>query len=180
MPSKHTPNYGLNQWEKTDQVLMEDFNADNAATDKALKAEADARTALASQVALKADKTALTAETTARTTAVNTINTNLAKKGNCEIWTGSYTGSGNYGPSAPCKVTLSRAASFVLVYSSSPMGLLFLPGEGAYGVQLLSAAGAVTVSWSGTTVSWQSVNGPGIQMSEKNVKYSVVAFCKVA
>ena len=25
-----TPNYQLNQWEKTDQIRMEDFNADNA------------------------------------------------------------------------------------------------------------------------------------------------------
>ena len=36
-----TANYGLNQWVKTDPVLMEDFNADNAAIDAALKALAD-------------------------------------------------------------------------------------------------------------------------------------------
>ena len=48
MPSNHTTNYQLSQWAKSDQVLMEDFNADNAKIDAALKAEADARTALAS------------------------------------------------------------------------------------------------------------------------------------
>lgn len=33
-----TSNYQLNQWEKTDRILMEDFNADNAKVDAALKA----------------------------------------------------------------------------------------------------------------------------------------------
>ena len=36
MPSNHTPNYALNQWERDDRVLMEDFNADNAKIDAAL------------------------------------------------------------------------------------------------------------------------------------------------
>ena len=33
-----TGNYQLNQWEKTDRIQMEDFNADNAKTDQALAA----------------------------------------------------------------------------------------------------------------------------------------------
>lgn len=36
MSSNHTKNYSLCQWEKTDKVLMEDFNADNARIDVAL------------------------------------------------------------------------------------------------------------------------------------------------
>ena len=35
---KQTSNYQLNQWEKTDRMLMEDFNGDNAKVDAALKA----------------------------------------------------------------------------------------------------------------------------------------------
>ena len=35
---KQTSNYQLNQWEKTDRILMEDFNGDNAKVDAALKA----------------------------------------------------------------------------------------------------------------------------------------------
>ena len=38
MPSNHTPNYQLSQWEKSDKVLMEDFNADNAKIDAAIQA----------------------------------------------------------------------------------------------------------------------------------------------
>ncbi len=65
MASDHTPNYGLNQWELTDKVVMKDFNADNAAIDAAIKAEADARAAadgaINTALGKKADKTALTA-----------------------------------------------------------------------------------------------------------------------
>ena len=37
-----TTNYQLNQWAKADRVMMDDFNADNAKIDAALKANADA------------------------------------------------------------------------------------------------------------------------------------------
>lgn len=40
-----TANFQLNQWEKTDRIMMEDFNRDNAAIDAALKSSADAITA---------------------------------------------------------------------------------------------------------------------------------------
>ena len=38
MANNHTPNYGLNQWERSDKVIMEEFNADNAAIDAAIHA----------------------------------------------------------------------------------------------------------------------------------------------
>lgn len=37
-----TANFQLTQWEKTDRIMMEDFNRDNAAIDTALKGSADA------------------------------------------------------------------------------------------------------------------------------------------
>ena len=36
MASQQTPNYNLNQWEKTDRILMDDFNSDNEKIDTAL------------------------------------------------------------------------------------------------------------------------------------------------
>ena len=45
----YTENYQLNQWEQSDRVLMEDFNADNAKLDAALKANADAVTELSNR-----------------------------------------------------------------------------------------------------------------------------------
>ena len=43
-----TANFQLNQWEATDRILREDFNADNAKLDAALEANADAIAAEAS------------------------------------------------------------------------------------------------------------------------------------
>lgn len=41
MASNYTENYGLCQWEATDQVLRTEFNKDNAKVDEALKGTAD-------------------------------------------------------------------------------------------------------------------------------------------
>lgn len=36
MPTNHTENYQLSQWERSDRIQMEDFNSDNAKIDAAL------------------------------------------------------------------------------------------------------------------------------------------------
>ena len=63
----HTTNYALNQWSRTDQVRMDDFNADNAKLDAALAAQAGT----------------LAAHTEA-----------LSKLGNCRVHLTSYMGTG--------------------------------------------------------------------------------------
>ena len=45
-----TTNYQLNQWAKSDRIMMDDFNADNQKIDAALKAVAD-QTAVAPKLA---------------------------------------------------------------------------------------------------------------------------------
>ena len=52
MASNYTTNYQLNQWAKSDRVMMDDFNADNAKIDAALKANADTAAAASAAVAL--------------------------------------------------------------------------------------------------------------------------------
>ena len=42
-----TTNYQLNQWAKSDRIMMDDFNADNQKIDAALKAVADGGAKLA-------------------------------------------------------------------------------------------------------------------------------------
>lgn len=70
-----TANFQLTQWEKTDRIMMEDFNRDNAAIDAALKSNADA----------------ITAETAARETA----DTALGKKAGLQlIETAVFSGKG--------------------------------------------------------------------------------------
>ena len=61
MPANYTPNYQLNQWERSDKVLMDDFNHDNARIDSALAAKADASAveALDRAVGGKAERSAL-------------------------------------------------------------------------------------------------------------------------
>lgn len=63
-----TPNYQLNQWDKGDRILMEDFNADNAKTDTALQTLASSLASLSSA---------------------------SSKHGNCQIYYSHYTGNGN-------------------------------------------------------------------------------------
>ena len=46
-----TANFQLTQWEKTDRIMMEDFNRDNAAIDTALKGNADGVAALQTALA---------------------------------------------------------------------------------------------------------------------------------
>lgn len=47
---KQTQNYQLNQWEMTDRIQMEDFNADNAKVDAALAEEKAAREAVETEL----------------------------------------------------------------------------------------------------------------------------------
>ena len=81
---KKTANYGLNQWEKTDRIQMEDFNADNA------KIEA----------AILAAITAATAANDAATAAQNTAH----------VATGSYTGNGEANRVIPLPFTFWKMA----------------------------------------------------------------------
>lgn len=62
MAINYTENYGLCQWEATDQVLREEFNEGNRKVDEALKELDD-------QVKTKAEQEALSEETAARTAA---------------------------------------------------------------------------------------------------------------
>ena len=53
MATNHTTNYALNLWEPTDAFLREEFNENTQKIDAAIKAEADARAALAQTVTTK-------------------------------------------------------------------------------------------------------------------------------
>ena len=87
---QHTQNYQLSRWEKDDRIMMEDFNADNAKLDAALKANADAVSAL--EVG-KADAAALSKETSARTAADSTLTARVTalEQGVKLVRLGTYT-----------------------------------------------------------------------------------------
>ena len=87
-----TANFQLTQWEKTDRIMMEDFNRDNAAIDAALKSSAD---------------------------GVAALQTALASCGNCKIVYGTYTGTGKYGRENPNKLTFDGKPVLVIVQAQN-------------------------------------------------------------
>ena len=87
-----TANFQLTQWEKTDRIMMEAFNRDNAAIDTALKGNADKAAAL---------------------------QTALASCGNCKIVYGTYTGNGKSGSANPNKLTFDGKPVLVIVQAQS-------------------------------------------------------------
>ena len=87
-----TANFQLTQWEKTDRILMEEFNSDNEKIDTALKSSAD---------------------------GVAALQTALASCGNCKIVYGTYTGTGKYGRENPNKLTFDGKPVLVIVQAQS-------------------------------------------------------------
>ena len=153
MPSNQTPNYRLSQWERTDKVLMDDFNADNAKIDAALKAEADARTALAETVSRQGS-------------TLSGHTASLAKVGSCQVYTTSYTGTGSKARS------YSFPAYPVLVYvreTGSPTGYTFFRGMNCATSQEYSA------SWSGHTLSLRTPDNNNFGININGYKFFVFA-----
>ena len=129
---KQTEHYGLSQWEKTDRILMEDFNSDNAKVDAALAVAKTERDALATAV---------------------------AGCGNCRIVTGSYTGSGLYGADNPN--TLTFDGNPLIVFVSNTIFLIRGSVGYSADPQYPNSSGTViwtdnSVSWyNSSSASWQ-------------------------
>lgn len=172
MASNHTEHYGLNQWERTDKVIMEDFNEDNAKIDAAIKAEADARAA-----ELAAQAGALEAEVQARTALASSLTSSVAKAGNCQICTSSYTGTGTYGADVSKKFTFPYKPMLVFVTSEGGTNIHMLQGQTTTSYPTSSPpAYIIRVTWSGNSVSWYG-NHVHSQMNDEGATYYVVALC---
>lgn len=146
---KQTSNYQLNQWEKTDRILMEDFNGDNAKVDAALKA---------------------------LDTNVNAAAVALTKCGNCQIYTTSYIGTGTYDSENPCSLTFSKPVAAIIICSNSVHGFASWGGSirSVYTTVTLSCF----TSWSEDrkTITWYSKNTARDQLNEGGVTHFVTAF----
>ncbi len=154
MPSNHTANYQLSQWVKQDKVLMEDFNADNAKIDAALKAGADARAAMAAT---------------------------LSTRGNCRVVYGSYTGSGLSGEAHPTTLTFDRPPVAVFIFPSANtggyLGIPILRGTSSFYSSPTDPYSGCVVNWSGNSVSWYSYDGrTGYQLAQRDTTYVYAAF----
>lgn len=136
MASNHTEHYGLSQWEKTDKVLMEDFNADNAKIDAALGALAGAA---------EEQGEALAAHTSA-----------LSKTGNCAVMVTSYSGN------STASVTINCPYPPVYVYvrcQTNGKALTLLRGVSKSFVDAGGSSVVSVPSWGKSSVTWREANG---------------------
>lgn len=162
MPSNQTANYALSQWVKSDQVRMEDFNADNAKLDAALKA-AEQRSA---GLDAKINATAAAAEQ--RSAALD------AAKGNCTIEFFSYVGQGRSGMNNPTTITFRKPPLFFLVFGTYSIGV------GSKHCGDITATYRDNVfpdrgSWSGNTISFYN-DDPRWQFDTRGETFYVFAF----
>ena len=146
-----TANFQLTQWEKTDRIMMEDFNRDNAAIDPALKGNADKAAAL---------------------------QTALASCGNCQIGISTYTGTGARGEEHPTVITFPRMPTVFFVRGR---GTFFAAQGGASeGSLIVYDSGSAQIqdallSWSGNQLSIVSSNNAKYQLNTDNSLYWVLA-----
>lgn len=160
MPSDQTPNYALNQWEREDRVLMEDFNADNVKIDTALAAEAKARA---------------TADSTINAT-LSAHSAALSKLGNCQIYTTSYVGNGKYGQEHSNTLSFPRKPLLVII-GGVEYGVLIAMIQGCQSIFHLDSNDYVCIAtWQGNSVSWYNTRNPLAQMNDEGKTYNVVAF----
>ena len=143
-----TANFQLTQWEKTDRIMMEDFNRDNAAIDAALKSSADKAAAL---------------------------QTALASCGNCRITISSYTGTGTLGEAHPTSLTFAEPP--LLVFILGPESGFMARGRAMNAFQSSSNA-TPTTTWSADqkTVSWYTPYDAKYQLNTKDAVYQVLCF----
>ena len=139
MASNQTSNYGLNQWEATDQVLRTDFNQDNAKLDAALKALADKETELEGTLAGQA--------------------ADIAKLGNCSIERFTYVGTGN----GNATIRFSRAPLLFIVMGGYDLVIGSCLSTIATSISYSSLSsssyvGDITISWSGNNLTVNNYN----------------------
>ena len=143
-----TANFQLTQWEKTDRIMMEDFNRDNAAIDAALKSNAD---------------------------GVAALQTALASCGNCRITISSYTGTGTLGEAHPTSLTFGEPP--LLVFILGPESGFMARGRAMNAFQV-SSNSALATTWSTDqkTVSWYTPYDAKYQLNTKDAVYQVLCF----
>ena len=152
MPTNHTPNYQLSQWERTDRVLMEDFNADNAKIDAALAAQAG-------------------------TLAAHTAE--LTRKGNCQISTYTYRGTGKFGEANPTVIPVPKGTFLLVIMTTHNTLYPILPGSREYdwhesGVGHYPAS----ITWKETSMSIYSTRRESYQFNILNTDYIVLSIRK--
>ena len=147
----YTQNYQLPQWAETDRILMEDFNDMAEKIDDALADHSDSLDAL--QAADAANSAA------------------IAAKGNCQLYTTSYIGTGTYGAGHGNTLTFPKKPLVVAV-AGDPGNEMFIAFRGV-GQSLAYVKGMYNLgfTWSGNTLSWYRVDSAAKQFNDSKAYY---------
>ena len=147
-----TANFQLTQWEKTDRIMMEDFNRDNAAIDAALKSSAD---------------------------GVAALQTALASCGNCKIVYGTYTGNGKYGSANPNKLTFNGDPLFVIIKgsigSAPTLGIQAMRGWYTAYTGSADSSTVCHLTWGEHSLSWYNSQSSSDQFNTSDSVYPYIA-----
>ena len=147
-----TANFQLTQWEKTDRIMMEDFNRDNAAIDTALKGNADKAAAL---------------------------QTALASCGNCKIVYGTYTGNGKYGKDNPNQLTFDGNPLFVIIKgsigSAPTLGIQAMRGWYTAYTGSADSSTVCHLTWGEHSLSWYNSQSSSDQFNTSDSVYPYIA-----
>ena len=152
MASNHTDNYGLCQWEATDQVLREEFNQDNAKVDTALEALDNLVTQHGEQ--LSAQEAA------------------IAKLGNCRIYYTTYTGTGTTTP----KQTFP-GKPLVGMVAEAKKGYSFIAWRGMQTVlphHQQSGILELPLTWGENSLSWSHDSSAERGLNESGTTYQMI------
>ena len=172
MSTNHTPNYNLCQWEAEDKVLRTEFNTDNAKIDAAIKAvdrRVDGKASTASLNSLKSTVDSLSQTVTQHTTA-------LEGKGNCQLHSTTYVGTGTKGESYKNALSFPKKPMVVFIIGPSGERVTLIQGQGIHFASRNGVSGgSMTASWSGNTVRWYSQSSVQSQFNEDKVSYRVLA-----
>ena len=158
MASNYTENYGLCQWEATDQVLRTEFNEDNTKIDAVLQNLHEKNSGLEDLV---------------------------QKCGNCQIYMTTYTGNGGSGQNSPNTLTFPNAPVLVLISGGQANSWGFIAQKtailipsGHFTAFEVSNSRTCPTTWSADkkTVSWFAINSTADnQFNLADVTYTVVA-----
>ncbi len=149
MASNQTSNYGLNQWEATDQVLRTEFNTDNSKIDAALKGLADKDAELEGTLASQAAE--------------------ILEKGNCRIYCIQHTGTGDE------SVTITFPQKpFLVMTAGGAYTLIALQGQSCNCISPYGAGETLDTSWDSNSLTWSGSPAYKICNSSNSI-YPVLA-----
>lgn len=145
-----TTNYQLNQWAKSDRVMMDDFNADNTKIDVALKANADA-----------------IAEHGVKLTQLGNTLMNL---GNCAFYMTTYVGT-----DATPSYTFPHKPMVIMISEADTKRMMIFWRGMTRAYHITSTAYQFTLTWNGNTVSWDCPSDVKNGFCDSNCQYQILA-----